>query len=43
MPTIIAILIIVVGVINMLRLVPKPKEQDPGAATESNKHAKVQQ
>jgi hypothetical protein len=32
MPTIIAILIIVVGVINMCRLLPKPKEQDPGKA-----------
>jgi hypothetical protein len=32
MPAIIAILIIVVGVINMCRLLPRPKEQDAAAA-----------
>lgn len=29
MPTVIAILIIVVGVLNMCRLLPQPKGQDP--------------
>ena len=32
MQTIIAILIIVVGVLNVCRLLPRPKEQDPAAA-----------
>ena len=32
MPTIIAVLIIVVGVMNMCRLLPHPKEQAPAVA-----------
>ena len=34
MPTIIAIVIIVVGVINMCRLLPESKEQDPAIAAQ---------
>ena len=41
MPTIIAILIIIVGVINMCRLLPDSKEQDPDSK-EQDSHSKEQ-